>query len=904
MKKVLSLILAISMVMSMFTFSFAGTELRDVAGTEYQSAVEALVELGIVNGYEDGTYKPGAVVTRAEMAKLLVVAAGLEKAAELNEGATRFSDVNGGWASGYINVAAEYGYIVGDPEGTFRPNDTVSYAEAATMALRVLGYKSVIESKGTWPTNYISWAEELEMLDNVEYKTYKDGATRGNVAILIWNMLRTNMWNINGESEGDGLQYGKSDPMLNTKFPNYKYSVATFKDFDINADAEVIVTLSTAKDSKVALNGDYEYLKNDFYTFVEGTEVEVLVNTKDETILSMVRTDSKKVVEGTKDEIDADYKALHDKIFVYGYGLVDGKEITNYNLINAENLYVYEVNTSNKNYVKFNDKVKKNYDEMEKFLFLKDGERASIKDVEEGDVLSKVTVTFKDDTDEVFYVIGSSEIEGTLTKIVLTPFEENAKKYPVATIDGEEYVIDAGALYFEDPEDMNDSNPFGQNWNTDMKGEEVTAVLDYFGRVAAVLFDGKIDAGKDSATTDVRFYGSTWGVEKDGRTYVLPVVDVDGEDELTFVKNAGAQYQNPNTNLEGVFTVVSLDKDGNIEALADATGKQFMISYRESGELTDNETTTLKYGEERNEYYVVTEFEAATYDKDKKTVGGIKVGASTIVVTLGLDDKGTDRTTDDEYTVTFEEGISSIERMKGEPALVITDNTTKLGKALYVIVFDEMSTRGEDELVGIVADVSENEIGETLITVDDVRLTASEIKTAKKDAMILSKDSNVKNLVKDEVIIYSTEVNKNDETEIIVLARLTAEELKVTETRHGYVPNKDQSGEISENGREALVVAVAGEEARVVDLDSELEFGGNTLDFSDFRFILVDVELDDKDDTETQYYPTAVKDVDFEDVQFKFLDRISMDPSEEVVIIIRGMDKRTATTTPEEGNGN
>ena len=141
MKRVLSLILAISMVMSMFTFSFAGTSLKDVNGTEYQAAVEALVELGIVNGYEDGTYRPEQNVSRAEMAKLLVIAAGLEAAAELNEGATRFADVNGGWASGYINVAAEYGYIMGDPDGNFRPDDTVSYAEAVTMAIRVLGYK-------------------------------------------------------------------------------------------------------------------------------------------------------------------------------------------------------------------------------------------------------------------------------------------------------------------------------------------------------------------------------------------------------------------------------------------------------------------------------------------------------------------------------------------------------------------------------------------------------------------------------------------------------------------------------------------------------------------------------------------------------------------------------------------
>ena len=58
------------------------------------------------------------------------------------------------------------------------------------MAIRVLGYKTVVEAKGTWPTNYIAKAQELKVLNDVDYKSYSEGATRGNVALLIWNMLR------------------------------------------------------------------------------------------------------------------------------------------------------------------------------------------------------------------------------------------------------------------------------------------------------------------------------------------------------------------------------------------------------------------------------------------------------------------------------------------------------------------------------------------------------------------------------------------------------------------------------------------------------------------------------------------------------------------------------------------
>ena len=87
MKRILSLVLALSMVLGMFSFVSAGS-LKDIEGTKYEAAVEALMELGVVNGYPDGTYLPNNVVTRAELAKLLVTAFGLEPAAEAASGVT------------------------------------------------------------------------------------------------------------------------------------------------------------------------------------------------------------------------------------------------------------------------------------------------------------------------------------------------------------------------------------------------------------------------------------------------------------------------------------------------------------------------------------------------------------------------------------------------------------------------------------------------------------------------------------------------------------------------------------------------------------------------------------------------------------------------------------------------
>lgn len=929
MKRVLSLILAISMVMSMFTFSFAGTSLKDVNGTEYQAAVEALVELGIVNGYEDGTYRPEQNVSRAEMAKLLVIAAGLEAAAELNEGATRFADVNGGWASGYINVAAEYGYIMGDPDGNFRPDDTVSYAEAVTMALRVLGYKSVIEAKGTWPTNYIAKAEDLDMLEDITYGNYAEGAKRGNVAILMWNMLRTDMWSVYGESDGDGLHYNdKNGAMLNIKFKDYRYSVAEFDSFSINNDGEVLVDLVATEDSEESfVPGEYEYFKNDFYTFVKGSEVEVLVNLKDETVLTMVRTGNDKLVEGIKLDIDEDYEEISADLYLYAYALVERKAITAATEISGESTYVYEVSTSNKNYIKFNDDrdLKFDYDDMETEIILKDGERATIKDVEVGDVLTKVSVATRSGNEmsevETFYMIGATEVEGKLTKVVVDYFDNPDAPYITATIAKEEYPVAEEAKYVVDPEDMDDVEDFDDDaYEDDMNGEEVVAVLDVFGRVTMVLFDGKIDAGEGGDELTAKFVTIAGPVERDG-DYTLPVITEDGEDTLVFAsKTLGNEFWRLDEELEGYFALVTLNEDGEIEAFADLAETEFeMFSFRESGDIMSNESGEYVYdlgdddevggtGGDADEVYEVI-YGLATYSKDDKALiiedNEYDVGSSTIVVTLVFDDKGTTKTSDDEYRVTYTEGIDEIDRLDDDNAVIIMDKATKLGDAKYVVIFDEVAT-GEDNLIGILSAVEENRIGELLLTITETRITDSkELKEAKKDAMILNTadtNSAIVDAIKGEgteevvFVLYSTEVNKNDELEVVVHDVINDYELNLDEeaSRHPYIPTEDEDGEVSADGKKA-VITYSGD-TDILDLtDEEVELFGTKYEFEDYRYILIEVELDDEDENnETQYVIDSYEEVAFEDITIEEADRISIRTYEdEVVIIIRGLPART-----------
>ena len=98
----------------------------------YNTAVSTMTKAGIVDGYPDGTFRPDAPITRAEMAKIISLFAKLDKSE------SRFSDIAGHWAEAYIKLAAGNGWIAGYPDGTFGPQRNITRAETATMINRVL----------------------------------------------------------------------------------------------------------------------------------------------------------------------------------------------------------------------------------------------------------------------------------------------------------------------------------------------------------------------------------------------------------------------------------------------------------------------------------------------------------------------------------------------------------------------------------------------------------------------------------------------------------------------------------------------------------------------------------------------------------------------------------------------
>lgn len=150
----------------------------------YAEAAEYLSENRIMEGDTSGNFNPNNYVTRAQMAAIICRMLG-ETA--VSGGSTDFSDVPASyWASGYIIKATELGFINGFQDGSFKPNNTVTYEQAVAMIVRALGYENEADALGGYPVGYLETAKELGLLNNINAQA-GEALNRGKVAILFYN---------------------------------------------------------------------------------------------------------------------------------------------------------------------------------------------------------------------------------------------------------------------------------------------------------------------------------------------------------------------------------------------------------------------------------------------------------------------------------------------------------------------------------------------------------------------------------------------------------------------------------------------------------------------------------------------------------------------------------------------
>ena len=189
LKRITALTLTFAMIIaSLFSMcAFADITLTDVTeDNPNNQAIRSLVEKGVITGYEDGTFKPDNTITRAEFATILARATA--GSVTLTATTAKFPDVAlDYWANTYIAYAVNTGTVNGYEDGTFRPENPVSYGEAVKMLVCSLGYASVVPQTEPWYSGYITVAGQIGLTKNAG-GTGDAEAKRGTIAQLVYDM--------------------------------------------------------------------------------------------------------------------------------------------------------------------------------------------------------------------------------------------------------------------------------------------------------------------------------------------------------------------------------------------------------------------------------------------------------------------------------------------------------------------------------------------------------------------------------------------------------------------------------------------------------------------------------------------------------------------------------------------
>ena len=190
MRKTLSIVLSLLMVLSIFAPVFAEEEVTAENIAKNEEFIEFLKEQKIIEGDKSGNLMLEENIDRASFAAILVRADGKDAVAKsVATLPSKFADMTAAhWANGYATVAHDNLWMKGDPQNNFMPGKSISYAEIATTLVRFMGE----EKDGmVYPTSYIAKATELGLFKGTEEIAgeYTKNAVRRNVFMMLYNAL-------------------------------------------------------------------------------------------------------------------------------------------------------------------------------------------------------------------------------------------------------------------------------------------------------------------------------------------------------------------------------------------------------------------------------------------------------------------------------------------------------------------------------------------------------------------------------------------------------------------------------------------------------------------------------------------------------------------------------------------
>ena len=177
--------------------------------TPYAQAIESLKEKGIVEGYKDGSFKPTSHINRAEFLKIILESRGVDANAETQE---CFPDVHDEWFAPYVCRAKQEDIIEGYPDGSFKPEKPITFAEASKILSRA--YEQNIDAYSPdWYEPFVRALEDSGAIP-LSIERLEQEVNRGEMAEMMWRL-----------TEGKGEEPSKG--YLNVKYPGVMVNMAS-----------------------------------------------------------------------------------------------------------------------------------------------------------------------------------------------------------------------------------------------------------------------------------------------------------------------------------------------------------------------------------------------------------------------------------------------------------------------------------------------------------------------------------------------------------------------------------------------------------------------------------------------------------------------------------------------------
>jgi hypothetical protein len=567
MRKVLSFVLILALVLGSFSMAFASYS--DMAGEDSSEAVDVLSALGVVSGYPDGTFGPDKIVTRAEMAKLIISALGLGDFATATS--SSYSDMAGHWANGFVAYASVLGIITGYPDGTFKPEAPVTYEEACAMIVRAIGYTAEF-LPGGWPAEWVVKANALGILDNVAFGSAQ-GANRGDIAQMLYDALEVAIGYVTEDGwrlyEGEGQD--NTDTMLTRLGAEASSGAAV-----IMGDEDTLISLRSyvgAYASTYTLDGDIIVVIPES-TFLMGEyDGEGTFEGDEDYNISSTLADKKVYIFNNgeeKDWDDLDYYSTYDltiAVDLSGKTIQDIYSISewgidNHFMIDEDILEEFgDDETMNGSTFMMDDD-----DEIDMMSFELFG-ADSFADLEEDFVVYIYEGYNSDDIRRI--EVGTEVVTGDITKIA-----------------GDEITVAGDVYEFTDKVCCDQGDEFGL-------GDNVTLTLDYFGDIYS-LENNEAPQGGSYAVILETEDGNPVGTLSDPATDgLIKLFLADGTDKVFSVDDeltiSGILAEDGNWYLDyegispaGMIVEYGLDEDGVIDFMEIVEG---MIAY---GDVTSN----------------------------------------------------------------------------------------------------------------------------------------------------------------------------------------------------------------------------------------------------------------------------------------------------------------------------